>query len=206
MHRKLISVSVLLLVVVLLATSAPSCGGEEPEAAPTPPTSGTGHNFLIEVTTPDNAVESEWARITVDVTCIIDWVTMTHNLQAGTVGICFPYLVDEDEIELLTSNIKRYEKYESGEEVTTNYCHGDNINAPYPILEAYEPGWEEDVKKTIDIQVRPRHAGTFTFFVKAYGTVFVEGHLLSVYEPLSGIKDEQNEYVQVYEFEVAASG
>jgi len=60
------------------------------------------------------------------------------------------------------------------------------------------------VKENITFQVRPEHAGTFTFYVKAYGEVFAEGTLMTVHEPLSGTKDQQNEYVQVHSFQVAA--
>lgn len=202
MPRKLISVSMLLIVMVLLATLTPSCRREEPESTPPPPTSEAGQNFFIEVTKPDDARQSEWAFIFIYVTCKIDWV---DEVEFGTIGISFPDLSYTNNISLWSCTLDRHRIYAHGDGVYTKYGYGSEIHAAYPILEGYQPTWGRNARENITLQVRPEHAGTFTFYVKAYGSAFLEGTMITVHEPLSGEKDFQNEYVQVHSFQVAAS-
>lgn len=205
MPRKLISVSVLLIVMVLFATLTPSCRSEEPESTPPPPTSEAGQNFFIEVTKPDDARQSEWAFIFIYVTCKIDWFAEVDEVQFGTIGISFPDLSDAKNISFWSYTLDQHRIYAHGEGVYTKYGYGSEVRAAYPILEGYQTTWKRNVRQNITFQVRPEHAGTFTFYVKAYGSVWQEGALMTVHEPLSGEKDQQNEYVQVHSFQVAAS-
>lgn len=203
MLRKLISFSVFLLVVVLLATLTLSCRSEEPESTPPPPTSGAGQNFLIEVTKPDDARQSEWAFIFVYATCKLDSFTTVDKVQPGMIGICFPYLSDANNISLWSQTLDRYHIYAPGEKIATKYGTGSEITVPYPIIEGYQATWARNARENITIQVRPEHAGTFTFFVKAYGYFSAGSYAVTAHEPLEGTMDEQEEYVQVHSFQVA---
>lgn len=205
MPRKLISVSVLLIVMVLLATLTPSCRSEEPESTPPPPTSEAGQNFFIEVTKPDDARQSEWAFIFVNATCKLDSFTTVDEVKSGTIGICFPYLSDVKDISLWSYTLDQYHIYAPGEKIASKYGTGSEITVPYPIVEAHQATWARDARQNITLQVRPEHAGTFTFFVKAYGYFYTGSFAVTAHEPLGGTKDEQEEYVQVHSFEVAES-
>ena len=205
MLRKLIRIGTVLLALALLLTLAPACGNgaEEPELTPTPPTSEAEQNFLIEVTKPDDARQSEWAFIFVYATCKLDLFTNVDKVQSGTIGICFPYLSDVKDISLWSQTLDQYHIYAPGEKIASKYGTGSEITVPYPIVEAHQATWARDARENITIQVRPEHAGTFTFFVKAYGYFSTGSFAVTAHEPLEGTMDEQEEYVQVHSFEVA---
>ena len=198
--------SVMLVLLLMLAvTQACSSGVEEPESTPPPPTSEAGQNFLIEVTKPDDARQSEWAFIFVYATCKLDLFTNVDKVQSGTIGICFPYLSDVKDISLWSQTLDQYHIYAPGEKIASKYGTGNEITVPYPIVEAHQATWARDARQNITLQVRPEHADTFTFFVKAYGYFSTGSFAVTAHEPLGGTKDEQEEYVQVHSFEVAPS-
>jgi len=204
MLKKLIRIGPVMLILLLMLALTPACSGgiEEPELTPTAPTSEAEQNFLIEVTKPDDARQSEWAFIFVYVTCKIDWV---DEVEFGTIGISFPDLSYANNISYWSCTLDRHRIYKRGEGVYTKYGYGSEIRACYPIIEGYQETWARDARENITFQVRPEHAGTFTFYVKAYGSAFIEGTLITVHEPLSGETDQQEEYVQVHSFQVAPS-
>ena len=204
MTRKLISISMLLLVVILFATLFPSCRSEEPVSTPSPPVSGDLSDFVIEVEEPNNVRVLMWSPVTV-------WVTNTtyvspdsyKNVVVGaTVGVSFPDISDVNNIQFVGTDLSTYELYAPGQKVNTSYGSGDEITAKYPVLEAHLERWKYYERKAINFKVLPEKVSTFNLYVKAHGWAQAENIAVMVIEPDSGTKDQQNEYVQVHSFQV----
>ena len=205
MRRKLVSVGIVLLALVLLLTLGPACGngGEEPELTPTPPKSEAYQHFSIEVVKPTNARVLNWAWVIVWVTCKVEVHYQPDEVNFAFVGVSFPELSDVENVRFWSSTLENHRIYGPGDKVYTDYGRGGQITAKYPVLEGYKSTWTKGDKEYIAFEVLPEQSGRFTFYVKAYGSVQVESTLVTLYEPDSGTKDQQNEYVQVHRFQVA---
>jgi hypothetical protein len=210
MLRKLISVSLLLLVVALLATLTLSCRSDEPELTPSPPTSEAeaAEDFRIEVIKPDSVTWSlSW--VTVWIFCDLNDRYQDLEVNSATIAVSFPEISDVTNVMFYSSTMDSHSKYAPGDEVSTDYGRGGQITAQYPILEGHKGTWiqgtqDGERRETFTFRVRPENEGTFTFYVKVYGSVETESTSVLLYGPSSGTKDQQNEFVQVHSFQVGS--
>lgn len=207
MQRKLVNISVVLVALALLLALAPACSNvaEEPKQKSAPLTSEAGQNFLIEVVKPDDARQMDWALVVVWVTCTYQRSHFGYDvdvIKGTTVSVSFPDLSDVKNVSFWSSTLENHHTYAPGEKVYTDYGNGYQVEAQYPILEGDQRNMEYGDKEYIAFQVRPERSGKFTFYVKAYGYLWLETLYVTLCEPDDGTKDEQNEYVQVHSFQV----
>lgn len=79
-----------------------------------------------------------------------------------------------------------------GKTVNSNYGQS-KVTLSYPLIEDYLVSWPNGASKTLKTKVKPEKLGTCTFYVK----VVAFGAGTWTYDPTSGTKDQQNEYVKV---------
>lgn len=84
--------------------------------------------------------------------------------------------------------------------VKSNYGQS-TVALSYPLIEDYLTSWPAGESRTLTIKVRPQVVGTFTFYVKSVG----QGGGQWKYDPTTGTKDQQNEYVYVYTRQVTVN-
>lgn len=80
-----------------------------------------------------------------------------------------------------------------GKTVNSNYGQSTTVLA-YPLIEDYLGSWPTGATKTLVVRVRPEAPGISTFYVKA--VAYGAGQW--TFDPTSGTRDQQNEFVKVY--------
>lgn len=87
-----------------------------------------------------------------------------------------------------------------GEEIGAGYTGTQRmVAANYPAVEAMSRPWEPGEAFNIDLSVRPESEGRFVVFVKAVG---LPHNGDQAHYPDSGVMDQQDEFVAVYEVRV----
>jgi hypothetical protein len=114
--------------------------------------------------------------------------------------ISFPDNLSISDIQILSSDLSSHpELYPSGSTLGKNYGNG-TVTAIYPVVEGDDRPWNGGENHYLEVRVRPEKTGAFTFYVK---TVAADSNWkVQAYDPGSGTRDQQNEYVNVYSFTV----
>jgi len=99
-----------------------------------------------------------------------------------------------DNIQMVSHDLQDVYILSAGSEVWGDYGTTYPIVLEYPLVEGFKEYWETGETKTLEFRVKPQNPGTFRFFVKA--TTQLNGEWR--YDPESGTRDQQNEYVDVY--------
>jgi hypothetical protein len=201
--RKLKSIIVMLLLVLILFPAL-SCSNAETEPIPPKPESRAEESFKIGVSTP---VKDTAGILTVIVSATTNVYrgSSPQEVVNGKISVSFPGISNVANIKQYTTDMdKGIKLIPPGEYLSTRYGEGIMVKTTYPVLEAREEVWDSRVfnnpeTKQVTFKVLPEKKGTFTFYVKAQGTVRVENTPdVLVYSPVAGAKDEHFEYVFVY--------
>jgi hypothetical protein len=116
------------------------------------------------------------------------------------VSIAFPNATGIDVAMVMDHNFKQLPLFiERGDPIASGYTGIQNIAAGYPAIEAISRPWEPGEAYNIELSVRPESEGRFVVFVKAVG---LPHNGDQAHYPATGILDQQNEYVDVYEVTV----
>ena len=83
------------------------------------------------------------------------------------------------------------------------YCgYGSyKCNLKYPVAEGWSVNWQSREEEYLEVKVKPEKTGRFKFYVKSVAGRQPDG-VPSAWDPTSGTKDQQNEYVKVYTINV----
>jgi hypothetical protein len=113
------------------------------------------------------------------------------------VSVAFPNATRTDIVIINDHNFKQTPSFIApGEPLASGYTGIQSIAASYPAVEAISRPWEPGEAYNIDLSVRPETEGRFVIFVKAVG---LPHNGDQAHFPESGIMDQQQEYVAVYE-------
>jgi len=130
-----------------------------------------------------------------------DWVTVTvkarndgNKADEMYISVSLPDNPPIDNIQMVSHDLQDAYILPVEAEVWGNYGTTYPMVLQYPLVEGFKENWERGETKTLQFKVKPQNTGTFRFFVKT--TAQVNGEWS--YDPQSGTKDQQNEYVYVY--------
>lgn len=113
------------------------------------------------------------------------------------VSVAFPNATRTDIVAINDHNFKQSPLFiEPGDPIASGYTGIQNIAASYPAVEAISRPWEPGEAYNIDLSIRPETEGRFVMFVKAVG---LPHNGDQAHFPESGMVDQQQEYVAVYE-------
>jgi len=130
-----------------------------------------------------------------------DWVTITVKARNGGerademyISVSLPDNPPIENIQMVSHDLQEAYILPVGAEVWGDYGTTYPIVLGYPLVEGFKENWETGEIKTLQFKVKPTSVGIFRFFVKT--TAKVNGEWS--YDPQSGPRDQQNEYVGVY--------
>ena len=134
-----------------------------------------------------------------------EWITITivarndgGTAEWQTIHVGFPDNPPLENIEIVSHNLSKAEPYPPGTVLPANY--GEiNITSTYVMVEGVHEPWDYGEEHSMTVRVKPENIGTFTFYVKTVSRV--EG----VCARPTDTKDQQDEYVYVYEINVQPS-
>lgn len=114
------------------------------------------------------------------------------------VSVAFPNATRTDVVTINDHNFKQTPFFiRPGDEIGAGYTGTQRlVVAGYPAVEAISRPWEPGETFNIDLSVRPESEGRFLVFVKAVG---LPHNGDQAHYPGSGVIDQQDEYVEVYE-------
>ena len=113
------------------------------------------------------------------------------------VSVAFPNATRTDIVTVNDHNFKQTpSSIEPGDKIGYGYTGVQSVIASYPAVEAVSRPWEPGETYNIDISVRPDSEGRFVVFVKSVG---LPHNGDQAHFPESGMVDQQQEYVAVYE-------
>jgi len=134
----------------------------------------------------------------------IEIITQNQNNQADILitSAGFPTL------EVLSGQVKitNYDftqpprNIEIGNKIGSEYTFGNLVSSQYPSIEAYSRNVAPDISYRLGIEVTPQSPGTFEIYIK---TIAIPHAGEFSHFPYEGKIDSQNEFVSVYEVEVA---
>jgi len=134
-----------------------------------------------------------------------DWVTITVEARNNGekademyISVSLPENPPIENIQIVSHNLQSAYILPVGTQVWGDYGTTFPVILQYPLVEGFKENWEKGETKTLRFKVNPQNIGTFRFFVKT--TAQIGG--VWRYDPYSGTKDQQNEYVNVYEITV----
>lgn len=124
---------------------------------------------------------------------------VTNNLGADadlqSVTVEFPQNKNLDNVKVVSYDFLQSPKlFLAGKEIGSEYNGNQNlIQAKYPFLEAYNRPSKTGHFSSMTLDITPTEIGVFTIYTKtvAMPHVSAESHF-----PVSGILDQQNEFVQ----------
>ena len=132
-------------------------------------------------------------------------IKVTSSNQGDTadiqiVSIAFPNLTsisDSDIITIKNRNFNQKPQFvKTGEEIGSKYSGlSKATTAKYPSIEFYSRPWKTAAIYQAEIEIKPHAIGRFVIFIKAVS--LPHNNEISHY-PQTGIKDHQEEYVEVY--------
>jgi len=130
------------------------------------------------------------------------WVTITVEARNNGdkademyISVSLPDNPPIDNIQIVSHDLQDAHILSVGEEVWGDYGTTYPVVLGCPLVEGFKENWETGETKTLQFKVRPHNLGTFRFFVKT--TAQANGEWS--FDPQFGTKDQQNEYVAVYE-------
>ncbi|MEM2704608.1 MAG: hypothetical protein QXR45_15785 [Candidatus Bathyarchaeia archaeon] len=140
-----------------------------------------------------------------DVVRLGEWVTVrlratNYGFRADEmyISVSLPENPPLENIEIIDSDLQATYVLGPGDKVWGDYGQTYPIILQYPLVEGYTLGWENGQTKYLKFKFRPHRTGTFKLYVK---TTAQTGGIWK-YDPASGTKDQQNEFVYVYSVKV----
>lgn len=113
------------------------------------------------------------------------------------VSVAFPNATRADIATVRDHNFKQSPDFIGpGKKIGYGYTGIQSAIASYPAVEAVSRPWQPGEAYNIDLLVKPESEGRFVVFVKAVG---LPHNGDQAHFPASGILDQQDEYVDVYE-------
>ncbi len=149
---------------------------------------------ITEVKYPDEITVNQWATILVKV------VNHADEAKWQTISVSFPQGIDTNDIEILEYNLDNACIYDNGTSMRGGYGT-KTIQLQYPVVEGVSSPWENNTERYMQLRVKPQSAGLIDFYVKSVAGRQPEG-LVASWDPVSGVKDQQDEFVKVYTFNV----
>jgi len=155
----------------------------------------------------NNVPDPKITRVLIDKSVIElgEWITVTVNAtnygyraDEMYISISLPENPPMENIEIISSDLQSTYKLGPGDKVWGNYGKTYPITLQYPLVEGYKWGWEKGETKYLKFKFKPHKTGIFQIYVKT--TAQTGGQWR--YDPTSGTKDQQDEYVYVYEINV----
>ncbi|MEM2111853.1 MAG: NosD domain-containing protein [Candidatus Bathyarchaeia archaeon] len=146
---------------------------------------------LVFVSCPDSIEMGEWATITVEAR------NDGEKANEMYISVSLPDNPPIDNIQIISHDLQDAYILPVGAEVWGDYGTTYPIILEYPLVEGFKENWETGETKTLQFKVKPHKPGIFHFYVKT--TAQIDG--LWNYDPQSGIKDQQDEYVYVYQIQ-----
>ena len=150
---------------------------------------------LISIDYPNSINLGEWATTTIKARNDGDKANEMY------ISVSLPDNPPMENIEIVSHDLQDAYILPVGAEVWGDYGTTYPVVLDHPLVEGFKENWENGETKTLQFKVKPQNPGTFCFFVKT--TAQVDG--LWSYDPQSGTKDQQNEYVYVHEIDVQPS-
>ena len=136
-------------------------------------------------------------------------IKVTSSNQGDTadiqiVSIAFPNITsigDSDIITIKNRNFNQKPQFvKTGEEIGSKYSGlSKATTAKYPSIEFYSRPWKKGAIYQAEIEIKPPAIGRFVIFIKAVS--LPHNNEISHY-PRTGVKDHQEEYVEVYSVNV----
>jgi len=174
------------------------------------PISGVIADLGVEPVTADDVSSPQPKVVTVDYPSEIEigswaeiYVKVKNEGEVSywqTVHISFPDITDTSNIKIVDTDIDGARIYKPGEEVWCNYGEGKCI-LKYPMVEGAPGCWQNGEIHYLKVKVKPERSGEFKFYVKSVAGRVPDGECVA-WDPTSGTKDQQNEYVYVYTINV----
>jgi len=158
----------------------------------------------------DNVPDPRIARVLIDKGAVElgGWVIVTVNAtnygyraDEMYISVSLPENPPLENIEIIGSDLQSTYKLGPGDKVWGDYGKTYPITLQYPLVEGYKWGWEKDETRYLKFKFKPHKTGIFQIYVKT--TAQTGGQWRC--DPTSGTKDQQNEYVYVYQVQVVAS-
>lgn len=151
---------------------------------------------IVSIDYPDSIKVGEWATIT---------ITVENNGRTAewqTIHCGFPDNLPPENIEIISHDCNGgIQVFPPGASLPSHYGETPNIQSIYSMIECVHGPWENGETHMMTVRVQPESAGTFTFYVKTVN--HAEG--VTYYDPTSGTKDQQDEYIHVYEINVQSN-
>jgi len=116
-----------------------------------------------------------------------------------TISISSPAITDSNNIKTVSSDLDSYRVWKIGETMNASYGVG-RVKLTYPVAEGTST-WHGGDKHYLQVKVKPEKVGKFPFYVKTVAGRQPDGKCVA-WDPTSGTKDQQHEYVKVYTIEV----
>ncbi|MEX0569212.1 MAG: NosD domain-containing protein, partial [Candidatus Njordarchaeota archaeon] len=130
-----------------------------------------------------------------------EWITVTikatnygYRADEMYISASIPENPPLESIEIVESDLQETYILGPGDKVWGDYGQTYPITLQYPLIEGYTYGWENQQTKTLKFKFKPHKTGTFHIYIKT--TAQTGGQWK--YDPTTGTKDQQNEYVYVY--------
>ena len=144
---------------------------------------------LVSVEYPTSIKLGEWATIAV--------VARNDGEMAEwqTIHIGFPSNPPLENIEIVNHDLSIAEPHPPMTVLPANYGEY-NITSTYLMVEGVHEPWDYSEEHSMTVRIKPENMGTFTFYVKTVSRI--EG----VRPRPTNTKDQQDEYVYVYEINV----
>ncbi len=115
-----------------------------------------------------------------------------------TISISFPQ--NPSDVTITGSNLGSSSVYWPGSQVWGGYGAG-KVNLSYPVVEGSSSPWANGSTRYLEVRVKPPSTGNFVFYVKSVAGRQPDG-VCSGYDPSSGTRDQQNEYVRQYSIQI----
>ena len=147
---------------------------------------------IINVTYPSEITIGEWATIKVRAT------NEGEEANWQTISISFPQ--NPKKVKIVSSDLDSSEVFWPGEEIWCGYG-SYKCKLKYPVAEGSSGNWQYGEEEYLEVKVKPESTGSFKFYVKSVAGRQPDGKCYS-WDPKSGTKDQQDEYVKVYTINV----
>lgn len=137
-----------------------------------------------------------------------DWVTITVEARNNGekademyISVSLPENPPIENIQMVSHNLQSAYILPVGTQVWGDYGTTFPVALQYPLVEGFKENWETGETKTLQFKVKPHDRGIFRFFVKTTAQITGEWR----YDPQSGTKDQQNEFVYIYPISVGTN-
>ena len=115
-----------------------------------------------------------------------------------TISVSFPQ--NPSDVSIVHHTLDLAEIHWPGSPLNSGYGAG-TVTAIYPLAEGVSAPWPNAVVEYLDVVVKPESVGDFVFYVKTAAGRQPDGQCVA-WDPASGTKDQQDEYVYRYTIRV----